>query len=65
MDNIEQKKVTYEHEVDSMHETKKTLERGKSVTPNSSLTEAVDEVGNPGRLNIQYNIGKRPETRNV
>lgn len=41
------------------------LKRDVSVTPNSSLTEAVNEVGNPNRLKVQYNVGKNPETKSI
>lgn len=58
-------KVTYKHEVDNAHGSSKQLDRNVSVTPNSSLKEAVDEVGNPGRLKIQYNVGKKPESKSV
>lgn len=61
----EMKKVTYEHEVDRMHEKRMEIPRGRSVQPNASLTEAVNEVGNPDRLQCEYNVGKRPETKSI
>ncbi len=65
MFKLEKKDVTYKHEVDGKGKEAKEIPRGVSVTPNSSLTETVDKVGNPHRLKIQYNVGKNPETKNV
>lgn len=62
---LEKKDVTMEHEVDGMHEKKDSLKRGDSVKPNASLPEAADAVGNPGRLKVEYNVGKRPETKSI
>ena len=65
MFKLEKKDVTYKHEVDKISKETKEIPRNTSVTPNSSLTEAVNQVGNPNRLKIQYNVGKNPETKNV
>ena len=61
----EVKGVTYSHEVDTMHASQKSLERVASVKPNASITEAINAVGDPGRLKIQHNVGKRPETKSI
>lgn len=62
---LEKKSVTYDHEMDGRDKSKMTIPREVSVTPNSSLTEAVNAVGNPGRLECQYNVGKKPETKRI
>ena len=62
---LEKKDVTVQHEVDIMHKSEKPLKRGNSVTPNVSLTEAVNAAGNPNRLKVQYNVGKRSETKGI
>lgn len=64
-DNQENVKVTFEHEVDGMHGTSKSFTRPDSAKPNASLPEAVDEVGNPGRLKVEYNVGKKPESKSI
>jgi hypothetical protein len=64
-DNLEKVEVTYDHEVDGMHGSGKSLDRTVSTKPNTSLPEAADQTGNPGRLKIEYNVGKRPETKNI
>jgi len=61
----EVKGVTYPHTVDSSHGITKEIPRDTSTTPNSSITEAVNEAGNAGRLKVAYNVGKRPETKSV
>lgn len=66
MDDIKENvKVTYEHEVDGMHGQSKSLDQTSSAKPNASLPEAVDEVGNPGRLKVEYNVGKKPESKSI
>lgn len=62
---IEQKKVTYDHAVDHMTNKRSEIPRAPSVEPNASLTEAVNAVGNPGRLQCEYTVGKKPETKFV
>jgi hypothetical protein len=62
---MEQVKVSYAHEMDSMKEKRKEIPRGVSVTPNSGLRQAVDEVGNPNRLQCQYVVGKSPKQKEV
>lgn len=61
----EVKGVTYSHEVDNMHKSQKPLPPGVDERINTSLTEAFKEVSDPGRLKIQHNVGKRPETKSI
>lgn len=62
---IEKKEVTFAHEVDGMHGSGKPLERTVSAQPNASITEAIDLTGNPNRLRVEYNVGKKPETKTL
>ena len=62
---LEKKKVTYDHAMDGRDKSRMEIPRGQSVTPNVSIAEAVNKVGNPGRLECEYNVGKKPETKNL
>lgn len=61
----EVKDVTYVHEVDSMHASQKPMTRPASAKPNTNLTEAINETGNPNRLKFGFNVGKRSETKKI
>lgn len=62
---LEQKKVAYPHAMDSRDKQSIVVDRNKSVEPNASLRETVDGLGNKGRLNLQYNVGKNPQTKSI
>lgn len=58
------KKTTYTHEVDSMHKSQKPLADDMGTTLNKSLAETVAQ-NNKGRLECEYNVGKRPESKSI
>ncbi len=58
---LEKPKVTYPHPVDSKNGKKEPLSRTTSVQPNESLSETINGLGNPGRLNVSYTVGKNPK----
>jgi hypothetical protein len=62
---LEKVKVGYPHAVDSQDKSMKPISRPIAATPNSSLTETINGLGNPGRLNLQYSVGKNPTTKNI
>lgn len=57
--------ASYKHEIDGKDKQNLVMDRNKSVEPNAGLRETVEELGNNGRLNMQYNVGKKPEVRSV
>ena len=61
---LEQKKVTYNHSMDSQDKTSLDIDRNKSMEPNSGLRETIDGLGK-NRLRLQYNVGKNPQTKSI
>lgn len=60
----EMKNVTYSHEVDTIHKNRKPLADDMGTTLNKSLSETVAQ-NNKGRLECEYNVGKRPESKSI
>lgn len=62
---LEIKKLTVEHEVDSMTDMRKPISANQSAKTNAGLQETIDGLGNPNRLQCEYVVGKNPNTKYV